>query len=295
MALDRTAMERVLARAAELQTAAGAGDEPRLSDAELLDAAREAGLSLDHVRAALAEERLRAAGPRAVVPADAGDAGDLAGRLAGPEHAGAARLVAGAPAAAVDALGRWLEREECMRLARRAADANGVYAAWDARTDFVGQLTRGLRRGGGTPGLRRARGVRAVALPADAGRTLLRLELDLGGARRQRLTAGGVAAAGGVLAGGGALGVGVVAHAMLAVVAPVAVLPVLAGGAAAWAIARGHREAVARGTVALETLLDRVEGELAAGAGPAGAVGAGGVRSAAGLLDAIEGVRRALR
>ncbi len=286
-------MERVLARAAELQTAAGAGDEPTLSDAELLAAAREAGLSTDHVRAALAEERLRAAVPRAAAPAPSER--DLATRLAGPEHAAASRVVAGAPAAAVDALGRWLEREECMRLARHSAEGGGaaggaVYAAWDARTDLVGQLARGLR-GGCTPGLRRARGLRAVALPADAGHTLLRLELDLGGARRQRLAAGGVAAAGGVLAGGGALGVGVVAHAVLALVAPVAALPVLAGGAAGWAIARTHRDAVARGGAALEALLDRVEGGLAAEERPRFGTG----ERAAGLLDAIDGVRRALR
>ncbi len=291
MALDRTAMERVLARAAELQTAAGrAPDDAGLSDAELLDAAREAGLSTDHVRAALAEERLRSA-TRAVVPTgrDAGE-GDLATRIAGPAHAAAARAVAGTPGAVIEALGRWLEREECMQLVRRTADAGAVYAAWDARTDFVGNLTRGLRLGGGTPGLRRARGVRAVALPADTGRTLLRLELDLGGARRQRLTAGGVAAGGGVLAGTGMLGAGVVAHALLAVVAPVAAVPVLAGGAAAWVIARGHRDAVARGGAALEALLDRVEGGLA---GPAASSRPG--ERAAGLLDAIDGVRRALR
>lgn len=291
-------MERVLARAAELQAAAGDPQiEAGLSDAELLDAAREAGLSTDHVRAALAEERLRAAGPRAAlerVPAFRGAERDLATRLAGPEHPATQRAVAGTPAEAVEALGRWLEREEGMRLARRTADAGAVYAAWDRPTRLVGRVTRGLLNPG-TPGLRQAHGVRAVALPADAGRALLRLELDVGEARRQRLTAGGVAAAGGVLAGGGVLGAGVVAHALLAVIAPVAVLPVLAGGAAGWAIARGHRERVARGGAALEALLDRVEAELAATPGGA-ALGAGrAAERAAGLLDVIDGVRRALR
>ncbi len=303
MPLDRAAAERVLARAAELQaSAADAGDERGLSDAELLDAAREAGLSPEHVRAALAEERLRASAPRAALaereraPAGVAARRDLATRLAGPEHAAAQRVVAGAPGAALDALGGWLERGEGMRPARRAADAAGgaVYGAWEARTDVVGQLARGLRLAGGTPGLRGARGVRAVALPAEAGRTLLRLELDLGGARGGRLAVGGVAAGGGVLAGGGLLGAGVVAHAMIAVVAPLAALPVLAGGAAAWAIARGHRGLVARGGGALETVLDRVEAALAAGAGP-GRPPLGAAERAAGLLDAIDGVRRALR
>ena len=106
MALDRAAMQRVLARAAELQTAAGdPRAEPGLSDEALLDAAREAGLSTDHVRAALAEERLRAAGPRSALaraPAAGASERDLATRLAGPEDAAAQRVVAGPPAAAVD-------------------------------------------------------------------------------------------------------------------------------------------------------------------------------------------------
>jgi hypothetical protein len=53
----------VLARAAELQAASAGSAADGLSEADLLEVAREAGLSLEHVRHALVEERLRA--PRA--------------------------------------------------------------------------------------------------------------------------------------------------------------------------------------------------------------------------------------
>jgi hypothetical protein len=150
-ALDRAATERVLARAAELQGArAGAGDG--LSEDDVLAAAGEAGLSPEHVRLAIAEERLRAAAGRA-------PEGGLATWAAGPGHVGAERVVDGTAASALDALGAWLEREECMRLARRV----GEQAAWEPRRDVLGNLTRGLR-GGGSRGLRRAALVSAVAL-----------------------------------------------------------------------------------------------------------------------------------
>lgn len=276
-ALDRAATERVLARAAELQVAR-AGVDDGLREEDLLAAAREAGLSPDHVRLALAEERLRAAAGRA-------PEGGFAAWAAGPGHVGAERVVAGTTAAALDALGAWLEREECMRLARRV----GEQAAWEPRRDVLGNLARGLR-GGGSRALRRAALVSAVALPAGEGRVLVRVEADLTGARRQRLAAGAVAAGGGVAAGGSIVGLGVVAHALLAVAAPVAVIPVLAGGAAAWALTRGQREAVARTRAALERLLDAVETRLAAGPPPAASRAAGGA-----LLEVLDGVRRALR
>jgi hypothetical protein len=281
-ALDRAAVERVLARAAELQVARAGGDAG-LSEADLLAAAGEAGISPEHVRLALAEERLRAArGTSVALPPERG----LAARVAGPAHVGAERLVAGPVARALDALGAWLEREEGMRLARRS----GAHAAWEPRNDVLGSLARGLR-GGGSQALRRVPLLSAVALPAGDGpsgeeRVLLRVEADLSPARRQRLTAGAVVAGSGAAAGGAILGVGVVAHALVAVVAPLAVIPVLAGGAAAWALGRGHRTAAERTQAALEQLLDRVEARSAAGAPQP---------RAAALLDVLDGVRRALR
>ncbi len=60
--LDRSALERVLARAAELQ--AGELDPgDYISEERLLDIAKEVGLAPHHMRQALAEERTRVAVP----------------------------------------------------------------------------------------------------------------------------------------------------------------------------------------------------------------------------------------
>ena len=94
-ALSRAALERVLARAAQLQAASGEGDDAgAMSEEQLVDLGKEVGLSGDLLRQALAEERgrtLRARGigmarqPHRCVGGDggahgAGDAGIRARR-----------------------------------------------------------------------------------------------------------------------------------------------------------------------------------------------------------------------
>ena len=56
--LPRVALERVLARATELQSA-GADAPEAISESRLLEVAREVGIDTNHVRQALAEERAR--------------------------------------------------------------------------------------------------------------------------------------------------------------------------------------------------------------------------------------------
>lgn len=275
--LDPHAIERVLARAAALQSSAPSAVEG-LSEAELLDVAREAGLSVEHVRRALAEERLRGA----LTPAGESGASEehgLAVRLAGPGRAHASRLVAGNAPEVLARLTQWLEREECMRLVRRMSDG-GV---WEPRRDLVGNLLRGLRGGGPTPALRAVAALGAAVVPVDETHTLVRLEADVSAGRRQRLLVGGVTAASGVLAGGTILGLGVVADALLAVVVPLSALPALAGSGTAWALARGHRATVSRATLALEHVLDQLEHGTPTAPRPAT------------LRDVIDGVRRSLR
>ncbi|MGZ8379161.1 MAG: hypothetical protein ACXW61_17210 [Gemmatirosa sp.] len=272
--LDPHAIERVLARAATLQASAPSAVEG-LSESELVDVAREAGLSVEHVRRALAEERLRGA----LVPGvPATEERGLAVRMAGPAQASASRLIAGDAATILARLTQWLEREECMTLVRRM-QGGGV---WEPRRDLVGNVLRGLR-GGSTPALRTVAALGAAVLPVDETHTLVRLEADVSAGRRQRLLVGGVTAASGALAGGTILGLGIVAGALLPVVVPLAFVPALAGGGTAWALARGHRTTVSRAALALERVLDHLEHESPP------------PPRASTLRDVIDGVRRSLR
>ena len=72
--IDRAAVERVLARALELQAGPSGDTQDRLTEAQLLDLAKEVGLDPLHLRQALAEERTRV-----LVPAEAGMAARLFG------------------------------------------------------------------------------------------------------------------------------------------------------------------------------------------------------------------------
>jgi len=268
--LDRAAVERVLARAAELQgTGTDAPEAGALTEAQVLEVAREAGIAPELVRRAIAEERTRV-----VLPEEHG----FAARLAGPGLVSAARVVRGTPAQVAGTLEPWLEREACLRVLRRI----GERTLWEPRSDFVGNLKRGLTGNEA----RVLRGLSALALTvtdAGEGQTLVRLDADLSGGRRQRLAAGSVAAGGGALTGAAMIGVGAVAHALMAVVLPIAALPLLAGAGAGWALARGHRARAERVQMALEHVLDQLErGELGPGRG-------------APLLDVLHEVRRALR
>ncbi len=72
--LDRSALERVLGRAAELQAQESGTGDGALSEQQLLEIGKEVGLSSQHVRQALAEERTRLA-----VPEESSFVGGIAG------------------------------------------------------------------------------------------------------------------------------------------------------------------------------------------------------------------------
>jgi hypothetical protein len=249
--LDRAALDRVLARAAELQAHEADPGDVMLTEEQLIDVAKEAGLSPQHVRQALAEERTRLS-----LPADPG----LAGRLAGPPVASASRTVRGTPAEVLAALDAWMQREECLQVKRRFADR----MTWEARRDFLGGIQRALNIGGRGYALTRAAEVAATVVPVDEGRVLVRLDADLAGSRASRLAGGGAVAAAGVAAGSTPL----VAGSVL-VADPTGIFFIVAGAAAAlgaaiglgggYAIARGHQKVVARAQLALEQILDRLE------------------------------------
>jgi len=244
--LDRSALERVLGRAAELQ--AGSAEAPEmLTEAQLIEIGKEVGLSPQHVRQALAEERTRV-----TLAPEAG----LAARLAGPAHATASRVVAGSQLSVLAAIDDWMQREECLRVRRRY----GERITWEPRQDLIGNAKRLLNNlGGHGYALARAVEVAATVTPVDDGRVLVRLDADLSNTRRQRLAVAGTSAGSGVVASGTMVTMGIVANSVLVAIIPLAVLPVAAGFGAAYAVARTHRQVVARTHLALEQVLDRLE------------------------------------
>ena len=243
--LDRSALERVIARAAELQ--AGVSDAPEtLSEEEALALGQEVGLSPEHLRQALAEERTRVAVPE--------ETGQLA-RLFGPAMASASRIVPGTPAEVLAAVDTWMTREECLQVKRRWSDR----VTWEERKGIVGSLQRGLDVAGRGYALTRATEVGATVVAVDDKRVLVRLDADVSGSRARRVRAGAATAGIGVGAGAGAVAVGVVASDIMPVVAVAAAGMLVAGAAGGWQVAKQHREVVHRAQLALEQILDRLE------------------------------------
>ena len=257
--LDRGAVERVLARAAELQL--GSPDrEGLLTEAQIVELGGEVGLSPAALRQALAEERTRV-----VVPGDDG----WASRTFGPRLASASRTVPGSPAQVMRRLELWMGRDECLQVKRRFTDR----VTWEPRRDLLGSLRRGLRLGGRGYALASAHEIAATAVPVDEGRTLVRLDADLASSRQTRLRVGGATAASGVVGGGlaaaAAAMVIVPTAAAIGAVAAVAALPAIVGVAAGYALAKQHLSQATRVQLALEQLLDRLEHEPPAPGAPA--------------------------
>lgn len=257
--IDRAAVDRVLARALELQAASGNEPEGQLTEVQLLALAKEVGLDPVNLRQALAEEKTRVALPE--------ESGVLAG-LYGGSAASAQRTVRGTPAQVLKALDEWMQHQECLVVQRYFSER----VVWEARRDIMGTMKR--RMSGRGMALSRATSVGATAIALDSQRVLVRLDAHLGG-YRAFMAQQNVAIAGVGLVSGGILAA--LSFPLLAAVAPVALL-LPAGFAAARS---SHAHSVMRAQLALEQVLDRLErGE------------AGRPPSLMGMLAAVVGGRR---
>jgi hypothetical protein len=238
--LDRAALDRVLARAAELQSSSIEGGETGgLSEAEIIELGKEAGMSPDHLRQAIAEERTRSAAP---------DDTGFAAAIIGPATVRATRVVPGTPQELLAAIDSWMQQQECMKIKRRVAGR----IVWEPRNDLVGNLQRGLRLGGGEYALSKAAEVSATATTVDANRTLVALDAGMSSYR------GTLGMTTGIVGGVGA-GASVVA-AVIGIFLPIAVIPaVIAAPIALMASRSAQAKAVDRGQLALEQLLDHLE------------------------------------
>src|SRR3954467_2115978 len=137
--LDRSALERVLARAAELQTSEMGDSSGMLSEAEIVELGKEAGMSPEHLRQAIAEERARSA-----APTDS----SFASTIIGPSFVRASRIVTGKPQELLDAIDGWMQRQESLQIKRRFSER----IVWEPRGDLVAGIQRALNvRGRGYP------------------------------------------------------------------------------------------------------------------------------------------------
>jgi hypothetical protein len=251
--LDRAALERVLARAAELQ--AHAAEPPEgLTDAQLVDLGQEVGLSSEHLRQALAEERTRVA-----VPVEHG----VVGSWFGPTVATASRVVPGTPAQVLTLLDAWMQREELLRVRRRFGDR----LTWEARRDFFGSIQAGFNWTGRAYALTSAAEVGATGVAVDGDRVLVRLDADFDQSRRRSVGWAGTVAGLGVTSGAGIVAVASMAPevAGLVIGGVVGSAWTLVGGLVAAGVAAAQRRKLSRAQLALEQILDRLEhGEMKA-------------------------------
>jgi hypothetical protein len=238
-ALDRASLERVLARAAELQT--GTGDAPEeFSEEQLLELGKEVGLSPQNLRQALAEERTRSNLPE--------DEGGIATTLFGPSRVGASRTVPGRASEVLSTIDAWMQRQELLLVKRYHPDR----IVWEPRQDFLVGLKRAFKVGGRDYALSHAFEVSATVMPVDENRAQVALEADFRTGRTRSAQQTAVSSLVGAAATTSLLVMGVTA---IVAAAPVVIVPAIGiAGARAF-----QGRVVTRAHLALEQLLDRLE------------------------------------
>ena len=259
--LDRQALERVLARAAELQGASALPESGDLiSENQLLDIGNEVGLNPGTINQALAEERTRINVP---------EEGGLVAQIAGAGFATATRTVPGTPRDILATIDAWMLRDECLQVQRRFADR----ITWEPQRGLFGKLKRTVNVSGRGFYLMDAGQVSATVLPVDDARVVVRLDADIHTSRARRVGVAGFLLAMGA-AVGGIVGLGlVVAHLPLFIAAGSAVVPFAGGSFAGYKVARTHRGVLSSVQLALEQILDRLEhGEFERPAGLLGTI-----------------------
>jgi len=243
-----------LARAAELQSVSGEPSD-ELTDEQIVELGKEVGLSTEHLKQALAEERTRSA----MSPEESG----LGVRLYGNASLSASRTVNGRPREILALLDAWMQREECLQVKRHFDER----IVWEPQRGLVSTARRVLNVHGKSFALSQAHEVAATIVPVDATRALVRLDADFSSARSEVTKVSiGMSAFG--LASSGALaviGLAVPLAVPAALIVGAAVAPTIAfSGISYWVGRSVMSRHLSRAQLALEQLLDRLaRGDLA--------------------------------
>jgi hypothetical protein len=238
--IDRTALERIIQRAAELQTAERDIGDTLTSD-ELIALGREVGIPVRYLQQALLEERTRIGAPRGSGVLD---------RVAGPAQAVSHRVVAAETGVVERSLTRWMENNELLCVQRSLPGRitwepiGGFHAAFRRSTAALGSSPRPYM-------LSRAATVSAAILPLESGYSHVTLAADARGTR-SGYVGGGVA-----LASSGAAGTVVLAA--LGAMLPLALVPLPIALALGYGVVRRYTPAIERIQLGLERALDFLE------------------------------------
>lgn len=241
--IPRDALDRIIRRAAELQTHERDIGEG-LTREELLALGKDVGIPAHYLQQALLEEQTR--------PPTAPAAGPWAW-LVGPRKLSAERVVPGDRATVERALALWMGDEESLQVKRRFPDRT----TWEPKRGALASIQRAFSGRGRTFALTRCDEVAGQVTQLEPGFCHVRLTADVRTQRASRL--GGAAA---MTALGGA---GTAVAIVLGIALPIAIAPAAALALAAVPVARLHGSQNERVIVALDQVLDRLEhGEIRA-------------------------------
>lgn len=238
--VDRQALERIIKRAAELQTAEREIGDTLTSD-ELISLGREVGIPVRYLQQALLEER-----------AQLGQAGapGILDRVAGPGEVTAQRVVSLDSEMVEQELIRWMERNELFCIQRQQAGR----ITWEPLSGFQAAIRRSaaaLGAGKRPFMLSRAATVTAAILPLESGFSHVTLVADTRKVRNEYL------ASSSAITGAGAAGTATMVA--LGALLPVALVPLPLALGVGYAVFRRYQPAVARIQLGLERALDSLE------------------------------------
>ena len=238
--IDRAALERIIQRAAELQTAEREMGDTLTSD-ELMALGREVGIPGQYLQQALLEERTRLG--------SVGAAG-LFERVTGPGQVSAQRVVRGDADSVEQALLRWIEKNELLCVQRQQTGRitwepiGGMQAAFRRSTAAFGSGKRPFM-------LSRAATVSATILPLEPGYIHVELSADTRKVRNEYVGAGAAFAGAGIA--------GTAALVALGALLPLALLPLPVALGVGYGVLRRFGPALSRIQLGLERALDFLE------------------------------------
>jgi hypothetical protein len=238
--IDRAALERIIRRAAELQTSEREIGE-QLTGEQVMALGQEVGIPRRYLQQALLEEGAR-------LPDQPPDT--FLAQVAGPGVVQTGRVVRGGVDQAERRLVQWMDREELLCVQRRQPG----WISWEP----IGGVQAAIRRstaalgGGRRPFmLSRASSVTATLTPLEDDLCHVALRADVRTARGAYIGGAATAAAGGAAATGALMA--------LSALMPLALVPLPLGLGIGWVTLRRFRPVPARVLLGLERVLDELE------------------------------------